>query len=519
MKILIAFSFLCLTTGTFGVAQNITWEKSLGGSGSDIVLTATATSDGGFLVGAYAESTDGHVTGNHGASDIWLTKSDAQRNVQWQKCYGGFGLEIVAGIVELPSGGYAVLGSTRSLNEGASSQVQGNHGVQDYLLVFIDDAGNFLRSYCYGGRKQEDARCIIQTSNGNLLLVGSTQSELLGSHGDWDGYAVCVSVADGSILWQRLLGGSLKDYLYSVVETPEGNFALTGASSSTNDDLQDANHQGDEDLWVAQIDANGNLLWSKKYGGSAIDGGRTISQMPTGDLVVAGVCDSQNGDVWNAHGQRDAWVVYLSEDGTMKWNLAIGGAINESGFSVLPLNDQEFLVGGETSSFNGDITNNHGGRDAFVFKLNAEGDIEHKLFLGGTKDDFTRSLIKLGDGKILVAATAASFDGDVSQNLGNNDAWLVILGEQFSASSEPFTPSAMWTIYPNPAAQTIHCSSTQSNLGFKASIYDVKGVELVASGLETGSVTLPVVQLAPGVYFVKFQTELGQVYVQSFVKE
>ena len=109
----------------------IQWQKSLGGSGSDSAVSVQTSLDGGYLVAGSSTSSDGNVIGNHGSNDNWLVKMDAIGNLQWQKSLGGSGSDVGYSIQQSSDGGYVVAGWTDSNN----GDVTGNHGGVDYWIV------------------------------------------------------------------------------------------------------------------------------------------------------------------------------------------------------------------------------------------------------------------------------------------------------------------------------------------------------------------------------------------------
>jgi len=111
----------------------IIWEKSLGGSGSDYGFFIQQTTDGGYIVAGYSNSTDGDVTGNHGISDdYWIVKLSNTGSIIWQKSLGGTGSDVATSIQQTTDGGYVIVGYSNSTD----GDVTGNHGGStDYWIV------------------------------------------------------------------------------------------------------------------------------------------------------------------------------------------------------------------------------------------------------------------------------------------------------------------------------------------------------------------------------------------------
>lgn len=99
----------------------------------------------------------------------------------------------------------------------------------------------------------------------------------------------------GDILWQQSLGGRGDDQISAIIPAP-GGAVLAGGTTSTPD--------GSMDMWVMRLDMNGTLLWQKTLGGSELDTAQDIIMAPDGSLILAGYTFSYgNGasDVWLVH--------------------------------------------------------------------------------------------------------------------------------------------------------------------------------------------------------------------------
>ena len=125
----------------------IQWQRCYGGSGLESQPSLIATADGGYIMSGFSFSTNGDLTGNYGLEDVWIVKLDAARNIQWQKNYGGSSIDQAYDIAQTPDGGYVFAGMTVS-NDG---DVSGNHGFQDLWVVRLDAAGAIQWQRCYGG--------------------------------------------------------------------------------------------------------------------------------------------------------------------------------------------------------------------------------------------------------------------------------------------------------------------------------------------------------------------------------
>jgi hypothetical protein len=339
------------------------WQKALGGSDYDQANAITATSDGGYVVVGSAYSTDGDVTGNHASADLWVVKLDGSGQVLWQKTLGGSGTDIAYAITTTLEGGYMVAGSSNSIN----GDVTGNHGNSDFWVVKLDGSGNIIWQKNLGGSGTDIAYAITAASDGGYVVAGytySTDGNVTGNHGFYDYWVVKLD-RSGQVLWQKTLGGSALDIAYAITASSDGGYVVAGFTYSTDGDVT-GNH-GEADLWVIKLDGDGHIIWQKALGGSDTDAGRAITASSDGGYVVAGSSRSANGDLSSNNGSDDLWVVKLDGGGTMLWQKVLGGPGNDTAYAVTASSDGGYVVVGATDTSDG--MSNHGFVDYWVVKL------------------------------------------------------------------------------------------------------------------------------------------------------
>jgi hypothetical protein len=228
-----------------------------------------------------------------------------------------------------------------------------------------------------------------------------------------------------SIQWQKTLGGSSYDSANSIQQTSDGGYIIAGESDSTNGDIT-GNH-GTSDFWIVKLNASGIIQWQKSLGGSYGDVANSIQQTSDGGYIVAGESASINGDVTGNHGNADYWVVKLDSSGNIQWQKSLGGSNRDAANSVKQTLDGGFIVAGESSSTDGDVTGNHGNYDYWIVKLDPSGNIQWQKSIGGSLYDAANSIQQTFDGGYIVAGGSNSADGDVTHNQGNQDFWIVKL--------------------------------------------------------------------------------------------
>lgn len=344
-----------------GIVQ---WEKSFGGSANDGAYDVAKTFDGGYILAGNANSADGDLTKNNGSSDAWIIKLDSQANIEWQKTFGGSESDMFQSVKQTIDGGYILAGTTTSNN----GDVTGNHGGSDFWIVRLDFMGNLLWQKTIGGSSTETGTELEMLADGGFVVAGVAKShdgDLDLNRGEGDCWIVRLD-SNGTIKWQKTYGGTLNDRAESIKPTTDGGFVFAAVSSSNNGDLTTNN--GDIDCWVVKLDISGNIQWQKAFGGSGWDYGNSIRQVGT-SYVVAGHSESANGSVLENHGLADCWIFQLDSLGRMQWQKSFGGSKSESANDIIHVADGSFVAVGYGQSADFDVSENNGERDIWVFKL------------------------------------------------------------------------------------------------------------------------------------------------------
>lgn len=294
-----------------GVLQ---WQRSLGGTSFDYAFSIVQSTDGGYTVAGRTESNDGNVSGNQGGVDFWVVKLSSTGTLQWQKTFGGTGGEIANSIIATADGGYAVAGTTRS-NDG---DVSGNQGANDFWVIKINSAGTLQWQKTFGGTGIDQANAIVQNTDGSYTVTGETRSNngnVSGNHGGIDFWVINIS-STGALQWQKTFGGTGNDQATSVIQTTDGGYAVAGTASSNDGDVS-VNH-GSQDGWIIKISSSGALQWQKALGGTNNDSASSIIQSANSTYVVVGGSSSTDGDIVGpANGLTDAFILNLDTNGNI----------------------------------------------------------------------------------------------------------------------------------------------------------------------------------------------------------
>lgn len=334
--------------------RSIAWQKVFGGSSSDGANSIVALADGSCVVAGYTNSNNGDVTGNHGESDWFIIKLDAAGNVVWKRILGGSGTDVANSVIAI-SGGFVVAG----YSSGNDGDVSGNHGLTDCWIVWLDANGAITRQRSYGGSDYDQASSIAAAPDGGYLVAGSAVSidgDVAGNHGSNDFWILKLNAA-GNFEWQKTLGGSGDDRSNSIITGKDGSSYIAGSTTSTDGDVT-GNH-GSYDYWVVKLNANGTIAWQKALGGSLLDQALGIAPAIDGGCAVAGLATSTDGDITFNHGKSESWIVRLDAKGSLVWQRSLGGKNSELAYALAAAGNS-FTVIGYSNSSDGDVSGLHG---------------------------------------------------------------------------------------------------------------------------------------------------------------
>ncbi len=496
--------FFCSKIG-YGQELVMDWQRCYGGTDRDRASTIELAKDGGYAILGSTISQDGDVKGNKGDYDIWLVKTNASGIVQWQNPYGGTQDAHTDDKKRTNDGGYIIVGTTKS-DDG---EVSGNKGDADIWVVKVDSAGGFQWQSCLGGTGKDEAASILPTKDGGYIVLGSVVSNdmnVSGNHGNGDIWVVKLN-ASGSMQWQKCLGGSAAEKAADVVMSNDGNYIITGSTFSSDGDV--SGNTGDFDIWVVAIDVNGNILWNKSYGGTRLDEGKAIYATNDGGSIVAGYTNSNDGMMQGNHGIIDYCLLKLDKDGNLEWKKILGGYETDLANDVIQTTNGDYMVCGTTYSNNGDVNNNRGAYDYWVVRLDNTGAVEWEKCLGGSFVESATSIKETMDGCIILGETY-SVDGDVTNMRGGSDNWVVKMKYRSLTTTELTNDKLI--VYPNPAQNVLHFSQRHEY----AIIYSVDGRKMITTA---NSDRVDVTKLPRGVYYLKAFNGNEQILSQSFLKE
>lgn len=352
-----------------------------------------------------------------------------QPTIAWQKCVGGTAGEYGWSIKEQSNGIFIACGYTDS-NDG---YFPNNHGNDDAVIFELTATGVPMgtNAVLYGGSEDDEAKDVVCAENYSYVFVGSTSSNdgnVSGNHGYDDVWVVKVDVL-GNIVWQKCFGGSDDDRGEAIIQTSDGGYILVGSTYSSDGDVTGYHGNSYMDVWVVKISSTGALEWQKCYGGTETEEGYSIAQASNGDYIVAGYTSSNDGDVSGNQGGRDSWIFRINSTGTLLWQKCLGGANTEEFNSICINSDGTIMALGYSNSTGGDLLNagGHGDDDFWVVKLSATGNVLFSKCYGGPYADQANRMAMTTDGNYVLCGLATANGGDISglhTSIQGPDIWV-----------------------------------------------------------------------------------------------
>lgn len=406
------------------LSPQILFTKTFGGNLNESAQSICTTSDGGYIVLGYTQSMDGDITDkNTTVFDFYLLKFASNDELQWTKTLGGSANDKGYKIIQTLDNNFTVAGFTSS----SDGDISENFGSNDIWVAKLDNSGNVLWEKSHGFEGNDQGFSLIQTSNGGYFIGGvldvsasngEGNDRSASRHAGGDYWGIQLD-SDGEKIWRRYFGGSFTDTTYDVIETDDNGFLLIGSSDSEDVDI--SGNKGEYDFWIVRLNNDGELLWEKSYGGAQIDEARSAIKTSDGNYVILGDSRSTDQDVSNSNGAADFWLIKISDNGDMIWEKSYGGSSFDAGRHVSASSDNGFILVGSSRSLDGNLTENKGQNDMWLVKIDQIGNLQWQKSVGGSAIDIAYSAVEIDSETILIAGETNSTDGDILENKGFTD--------------------------------------------------------------------------------------------------
>jgi len=214
----------------------------------------------------------------------------------------------------------------------------------------------------YGGSKADAAGVIKETADGGYAVLASSSSYVTG-YLNYDIWLMKLDAA-GDTLWSKFYGGNGMDCIADLVVTDDGGYIIAGSSFSFGD-------PEDEDIWIIKVDSKGEVIWDKIFGNNFRDSPTSMIATSDGGLIISAS--------WSGHE-----IFKLDQNGDMLWNLGYDDEI----YHISPTEDENYISCGSGVM-----------ADMFVMKFTPEGDVLwEKEFSGDNYYNGLTSIISTCDG-------------------------------------------------------------------------------------------------------------------------
>jgi len=283
-----------------------------------------------------------------------------------------------------------------------------------YVFTNVEEKENFLGeppeaewNETFGGTNFDEGYSVQQTSDGGYIITGRTSSYGAGGHDVW----LIKTDSNGIEEWNQTFGGQLYDYGYSVQQTTDGGYIIAGFNGG-----------GHFDVWLIKTNHFGFKEWDKIFGGIATDGGYSVQQTTDGGYIVIGITSSYGA------GGSDAWLIKTDSNGSKEWDEFFGGTDLDIGFSVQQTGDGGYFITGYNLTY---ATGNY---EAWLIKTDSNGSKEWDETFGDTDIDAGNFGQQTSDGGYIVTGRTGSY------STGDHDVWLIRIETENSPPYEPSEP-------------------------------------------------------------------------------
>jgi len=256
-----------------------------------------------------------------------------------------------------------------------------------FATISFPQSPDLLWAKNYGTADQEIAYSVCQTDDNGFVMTGLTRPNVQ----DAD-LLIVRTDSNGDSLWSKFYGSSEDDVGRSILQTQDGGFVIAGYKYT--------------DVWLLKTDSSGDTLWTKTYGGSDADRGYAAQITSDGGFIIVGSTRSFGS------GSFDFFLIKTDSSGDTVWTKSYGGSNDERAYSVMQTSDDGYIIVGETTSFGS------GNDDVWMVRTDSFGDTLWTKSFGGAESDEGHSVIQASDGGFVIAGVKESL-------VTYDDMWLI----------------------------------------------------------------------------------------------
>ncbi|WP_413440341.1 DUF4347 domain-containing protein [Synechococcus sp. MIT S1220] len=479
------------------------FPRSGGGSTSDMSHGITSLSDNSSIVtGRFSgTATFGSTTlTSAGNEDMFIAKLDSNGDYLWAKQGGGVSWESGYGIASLSDNSSIVTGYFNGTATFGSTTLT-SAGSQDIFIAKLDSNGNYLWAKQGGGANWDSGRGITSLSDNSSIVTGyfngtaTFGSTTLTSAGDDDIFIAKLD-SNGDYLWAKQGGGVSGDNGNGIASLSDNSSIVTGTFQGTATfGSTTLTSTGNNDVFIAKLDSNGNYLWAKKAGGTSSDESRGIISLSDNSSIVSGEfvgTATFGGTTLTSAGSSDVFIAKLDSNGDYLWAKQGGGASWDISFAITSLSDNSSIVTGyftDTATFGSTTLTSAGNSDVFIAKLDSNGNYLWAKNAGGDTSDRGVAITGLSDNSSIVTGRfsgTATFGSTTLTSAGSNDIFIAKLDSNGNWLNPPSITSASYNA--STGVLSVTGTNFKVNSGADNDI-DVSKLTLTGEGSNTYTLT------------------------------
>ena len=384
-----------------GLRLSVDRTHQRGSHGAETSYSVDVVGDGDLVIAA---ATDGPLGGaGFGGRDIFVGRIDSTGATVWETQLGTPAADAPLGLSAGPGGAVYVAGYTEGDLAGPSA------GSADVWLAKLDADGTLLWQRQFGGPLWDRA-FDVAAFDGGVYVSGYTFGDIGDDPAPGGGDAFAARFDDqGERAWLVQFGTDRTDWGQGAATAPDGSLYVTGF---TEGDLAGPN-RGERDAFVARLTSDGEIDWTRQFGGPATDWTQGVGTDARGNVYLTGITDGQAGAETEHTGDRDGLLASYTPQGELRFVTQIGTEGADSLFEVRVHADGIVATGSTTGSFEAAAAANEGERDGILVRFDNAGALIDVAVLGTAEQDDLTGLAIAPDGRIVFGGHTS---GDLAES-------------------------------------------------------------------------------------------------------
>ena len=494
MKYLFIFLFFCSSFSSSAQELTFDWSGCYGSQTTNNPEGVATLPNGNTVMNIDVRGENSAFTNFHGDKDSWVIVLDNNGNIINDRCFGGSDYDTFVDI-EVGTDFIYFAGYTNSTDGDALSEPIGNQ-IFDLWVVKTDFELNIIWEKKYGPLGPCWLASSDLTDDDGLVIITDFFSQGGGDvsqyYGGTDIWAFEID-SNGEMLWEKTLGNQFENTAGNILSTDHNTTMILGETNFAGDMVDCDCHSSDgitRDIWLVELDSQGEIIWQDCYGGSNWELGNDILQENNGYTFFA-QSRSNDYDVSGNHGtgeSSDYWLVHINQSGVIEWQNCYGGSEHEISCQFYKTIDNGYVLIGASTSDDGDASFNHGAvvntTDVWVVILDSNRNILWEHSYGGyyNNNPSRNSIAQRGEMDFIIAATTQEGeigDGDINctpypvNDDGSN--WVFRIYDPTLGANTIDGNYKGLSVYPNPANNQLYINLPEHTTKAEIEIMDVFG--------------------------------------------